>query len=174
MRLDHGGAVVEFEDEGSVGKASLGLEGVEVDGSRVGVGSVKDLMRERGVVRRDRIQVGGGKSKEKMDGGDVVGSLQTSGVIRRPGVSVGARRGGRGGLGLKGSGGGLGGLRAGAGQVFVKEGEGEGEGSVNGGDEGGEGKEGEGEGDGKAEEEAEKPKAKSNADFKALFLKEKH
>ncbi|MCJ1247686.1 Splicing factor [Trapelia coarctata] len=171
MRLDHGGAVVEFEDEASVGKASLGLEGVELDGGTVGVGSVKDLMREKGVVRRDRIEVGGGKSKEKLDGGEGVGRLLTSGVVRRPGVGGGARRGGRGGLGLKGSGGGLGGLRAGAGQAFVKEGEGRANGD--GEDAGHEGEAGEG-GKGAVEVDTETEKPKRNADFKAMFLKEKH
>lgn len=173
LRPEHGGAVVEFEDEGSVGKASLGVEGVEVDGSVVQVRNVRELMRERGVVRKGRIEVG---KKAEGKGGEGVGRLPMSGVVRRPGVAVGGgRRGGKGGLGLKGSGGGLSGVRATTAGAST--------GTTNGGKSAEdpaapEAMEVDAAGKAHAENEAgagkEKPKPKSNADFKALFLKEAH
>ncbi|MCJ1435426.1 Splicing factor [Xylographa pallens] len=106
MRLDHQGAIVEFADVSTVGKAALGLEGAEIaEGRRITVGSIAELMKEKGEVRRDRLPVG----PPKKDGETKV--IQSSGVIRRP-VQTTGRRGGRGGLGLKKSGGGLGGPRA--------------------------------------------------------------
>lgn len=175
LRPEHGGAVVEFEDEGSVGKASLGVEGVEVDGSVVKVGNVRELMRERGVVRRGRIEVG---KKAEGKGGEGLGRLPMSGVVRRPGAGVGGgRRGGKGGLGLKGSGGWLSSARATT--------AGAGTGTTNGGENAEdaaaaapEAMEVDAAGKAHAENEGgvgkEKPKPKSNADFKALFLKEAH
>ncbi|MCJ1471572.1 Splicing factor [Lambiella insularis] len=146
MHLNHQGAIIEYADVASVGKAALALEGAEIaPGRKVSVGTVAELMREKGEVRSDRIVVGGGTRE-----GDK--GLLTSGVIRRPGQQ--GRRWGRGGLGLKRSGVGLGGARAGDGEA---------------------GKEAEGVKSGETEAEAsggeEKVKAKSNADFKAMFLK---
>ncbi|MCJ1319728.1 Splicing factor [Xylographa vitiligo] len=152
MRLDHQGAIVEFADVSTVGKAALGLEGVEiVEGRRITVGSIAELMKEKGEVRRDRLPVG----QPKKDGETKV--LQSSGVIRRP-VQTTGRRGGRGGLGLKKSGGGLGGPRA--------TGDGTTTAPMTNGDAGPAT-----DGDTVMGASAETGKVKSNADFKAMFLK---
>lgn len=43
----HGGAIVEFADVASVGKASLALEGMEMDGRKIRVGTVAELKKEK-------------------------------------------------------------------------------------------------------------------------------
>ncbi|KAL6721456.1 Splicing factor [Lecanora helva] len=120
LRLDHQGVLVEYKDEGSAGKASLGLEGQEIaPGRQIGVGTVDDLKRQKGEHRSDRIVVGAAKKDAT--------KLQGPTLVRRPN-QPGARRGGKGGLGFKRSGVGLSGDRA------MKDGEG-GEAAVNGEDE---------------------------------------
>ena len=153
MRLDHQGAIVEFADVSTVGKAALGLEGAEIaEGRRITVGSIAELMKEKGEVRRDRLPAG----PPKKDGETKV--IQSSGVIRRP-VQTTGRRGGRGGLGLKKSGGGLGGPRA--------AGDGTTAAPTTNGDAGPAA-----DGDTVMGASAETTgKVKSNADFKAMFLK---
>ncbi|MCJ1381882.1 Splicing factor [Xylographa soralifera] len=152
MRLDHQGAIVEFADVSAVGRAALGLEGVEIaEGRRITVGSVAELMKEKGEVRRDRLPVG----QPKKDGETKV--IQSSGVIRRP-VQTTGRRDGRGGLGLKKSGGGLGGPRAaGDGGTTAPATNGDAGPATD--------------GDTVMGATAETGKVKSNADFKAMFLK---
>ncbi|KAI5805854.1 hypothetical protein EDC01DRAFT_715678 [Geopyxis carbonaria] len=45
LRPDHQGAVVEYESVADAGKASLKLDGHEVDGHKIEIGSYKDLMK---------------------------------------------------------------------------------------------------------------------------------
>ncbi|KAI9817046.1 MAG: Splicing factor [Thelocarpon impressellum] len=143
LRHDHQGAIVEFADTADAGKAALGVEGVEIaPGRKIGVGTVREMMAHKAEVRSDRIQPGGPK---KAAGG----LLQQSGPIRRP-DQAGARRGGKGGLGLKRGGGGLGGGRARAGESSTVAAEAPADSAASSG--AGEGK-------------------KSNADFRALFAK---
>ena len=153
MRLDHQGAIIEFADVATVGKAALGLEGAEIaEGRRITVGSVAELMKEKGEVRRDRLPVGQPKKEAETK------PIQSSGVIRRP-VQTAGRRGGKGGLGLKKSGGGLGGPRAAGDGTATTTPTTNGEaGSA-------------ADGDVVMGATAETGKAKSNADFKAMFLK---
>ena len=177
LRPDHAGAIAEFEDEANIGKASLGVDGLEIDGRRIRVGTVGELMRER-EERKVQDKVSSRKSGDKgwgPDGKD--GKDLGSGVVRRP--LQGGRRGGKGGLGLKGSGGGLGGPRA---RPAVATGaDSAGTNSTNGvaiteTDGGGEAKQ-DAKTDGGRHElaetntNAESSKAKTNADFKAIFLK---
>lgn len=139
-----------------MGKASLGLDGYEIAvGRALRIGTVAEMMKEKAEWRSDKITTTrtsagiGDREKDR----HVAQSLHVGSVIRRPGAQSG-RRGGKGGLGLKHSGGGLGGLRAmGSGgtegrndtaEVSVKDDKGGGEGVMG--------------------------KAKSNADFKAMFL----
>lgn len=138
LRPDHQGAVIEFVDTASAGKAGLALDGYEIEGGRkLRVGTVQELMQEKAEVKSDKI--GAPKKKDA--------PLQPAMPIRRPN-QPGAKRGGRGGLGFKRGGVGLGGSGAtsGSGQKATPNGHGEG-----------------------TTAEA----AKSNADFKAMFLKEK-
>ena len=136
LRLDHQGVILEYKDVASVGKASLGLEGHEIAPERyIRVGNVYEMKQQKGEHRSDKIAVGAGKKEAT--------KLQGPGPIRRPN-QPGARRGGKGGLGVKRGGVGLSGDRA------TNDGDGD--------------REGKGEG---AEKDG---KVKSNADFKAMFL----
>ncbi|KAG4440532.1 hypothetical protein IFR05_004002 [Cadophora sp. M221] len=90
LRPDHQGAIVEYADAASAGKAALALENLEiVPGRRLRTGGLKDLFAEKDEIRTDRIQVGQGKKP-------AAGFMQQpSAPLRRPGA------GGRGGLGQK-------------------------------------------------------------------------
>ena len=153
---------MEFADVASAGKAALGIEGLEiVPGRKVGVGSVKELFEMEPEKKVDRIVVGKGKAKAK--GEEAEKRLLQTSVVRRPALGGGGRRGGKGGLGSRGMGVGLSGSRAkapGKSEDKVEKVERdaglEGEAGVMDGVEvGGRGEVG----------------AKSNADFKAMFLK---
>ncbi|EKD12956.1 uncharacterized protein L3040_005815 [Drepanopeziza brunnea f. sp. 'multigermtubi'] len=90
LRLDHQGAIIEYTDAASVGKAALALENHEiVPGRKLRTGGLKDLFAEKEETRSDRIQVGQAKMP-------AAGFMQPAASVRRP---VGP--GGRGGLGQK-------------------------------------------------------------------------
>ena len=90
LRLNHGGAIIEYADASSAGKAALALEGFEIaPGRKVLIGSVAELKKEEGEFRSDKIA-----DRSKV--------LMGSAVVRRPGLGMGTgKRGGRGGLGVK-------------------------------------------------------------------------
>ena len=143
LRPNHQGAIIEYKDEASVGKASLALEGHEIaPGRKLRIGTVSELKQQKAEYHSERIPIGAATKITNAQ-------LQGSAHIRRPG-QPGARRGGKGGLGMKRGGVGLSGSRA----------------TKNNGEEKGVELDGTGEGEGE-----EKEKAKSNADFKAMFLK---
>ncbi len=150
LRPDHRGAIVEFKDVNDAGKAALGLDGHEITlGRKLSIGTVAEMLKQEPETKVDRISADGGKGKKKQaEQRQTATTLQPTGPIKRP-TQPGTRRGGRGGLGLKRGGVGLSSSRVGfnAGQD-VKDVE------MNGNTEG-------------------QVKAKSNADFKAMFLKEK-
>jgi len=158
LRPHHQGAIIEFQDVASVGKAGLALEGYEiVPGRRLAVGSVAEMMASRAERRDDRIE-GAGANKGKKQPEDAAKSaslVMGGGVVRRPGQQSGRM----GGLGVKRGGGGLGGARAVNGENSREK-----TASVN-GDVAVEGRENGEDGVGE-----EKPAAKSNADFKNMFL----
>ena len=141
LRPNHQGAIIEYKNENSVGKASLALEGHEIAPERrIRTGTVSELNQQKAEHHSDRITVGAAAKKTTS------AQLQGPAQIRRPG-HLGTRRGGKGGLGIKNGGVGLSGSRA--------TNDGEGKDAEKEGTEGGEGK----------------GKAKSNAEFKAMFLK---
>ncbi|KAI9813248.1 MAG: Splicing factor [Pycnora praestabilis] len=110
MRHDHQGAIVEFTEISSAGKAALGMDGHEIlPGRKLAVGTVAQMLKQGDEKRTDRITVG--KKEVKADIQTKSSSFQPSAAIRRPN-QPGARRGGRGGLGIKHGGVGLGGPRA--------------------------------------------------------------
>ncbi|KAI9800664.1 MAG: hypothetical protein M1825_003986 [Sarcosagium campestre] len=114
LRPDHKGAIVEFTETSAAGRASLGLDGHEIaPGRYLGVGTVKEMLGQKAEYRKDRLDAP--RSERKRDGKDAKPppglAMFQSGPIRRP-TQIGARRGGRGGLGAKRGGGGLGGPRA--------------------------------------------------------------
>jgi squamous cell carcinoma antigen recognized by T-cells 3 len=89
LRPDHQGAIVEYADTMSAGRAALGLENYDITpGRRLRTGGTNDLFREKGEVKIDRVQIGPGK---KPPGN----YIKPSAPVRRPGG------GGRGGLGTK-------------------------------------------------------------------------
>jgi RNA recognition motif-containing protein len=47
LRTDHGGAIAEYVDESSVGKAELDLDGKELDGNVIRTGTVDELLKAR-------------------------------------------------------------------------------------------------------------------------------
>lgn len=142
LRPNHQGAIIEYKNEASVGKASLALEGHEIAPERkLHVGTVSEMNQQKAEYRSDRITVGAAAKTTNAQ-------LQGPAPIRRPG-QPGTRRGGKGGLGIKRGGVGLSGSRA------TNDSEGK-DVEMNGT---------------KEDEEKEKGKAKSNADFKAMFLK---
>lgn len=104
LRPDHQGAIVEFVDVNDAGKASLALEGVEVEaGRKIRVGNVGEMLKMAPETRMDRIVVGGGAQKGDLTdkSGPSKTSLQPTAFIRRPGnAGAGPGRGRRGGLGF--------------------------------------------------------------------------
>ncbi len=138
LRPDHQGAILEYREVASAGKAALGLEAQEIaPGRNIKTGNVAEMKQLKAEHRTDRIVVGSGKPSA---------ALQPAAPIRRPN-QPGARRGGKGGLGIKRGGVGLSGDRA---KPYGEDGDGSGEMH------------------GDAEGES---KAKSNAEFKAMFIK---
>ncbi len=138
LRPDHQGAILEYKDIASAGKAALGLEGQEIaPGRNIRTGSAAEMKQLKAEHRIDRIVVGSGKPSA---------ALQPAAPIRRP-YQSGARRGGKGGLGVKRAGVGLSGDRAKPHGKDVDESE------VMDGD------------------AAKNGKAKSNSEFKAMFIK---
>lgn len=94
LRPDHGGAIVEFKDVASAGKANLGLEGKEiVAGRTLHIGTVNEMKQQKGDYRNDKI----GVQDEQTSAGPI---LHGPMPVRRP-TAQGAKRGGRGGLGVK-------------------------------------------------------------------------
>ena len=142
LRPDHQGATIEYKEQASVGKAALGLERHEVvPGRPISTGTLGELNKH--------------KPERKIDGkliesGKPSAPLQPTAPIRRPN-QPGARRGGKGGLGMKRGGVGLSGERAksdGAGKDVNMNMDTNGD----------------------VQPAEEKGKARSNADFKAMFL----
>jgi RNA recognition motif-containing protein len=89
LRPDHQGAIIEYADAASAGKAALALENHEIaPGRKLRTGGLKDLFSEKDEIKADRIQIGQGKKA-------VSGFMQQAAPIRRPGAA------GRGGLGQK-------------------------------------------------------------------------
>lgn len=118
LRPDHQGAILEYVDAASAGKAGLALDGHEIEsGRKLRVGTVAELFREKAEMKSDKI--GAPKKKDA--------PLQAAMPIRRP-HQPGGRRGGKGGLGSKRGGVGFSGSRAtidGSGREVAPNGEGE-------------------------------------------------
>jgi len=143
MRHDHQGAIVEFKEVNSAGKASLGVEGHEIaPGRKIRVGSVAEMKDQKAEWRSDKIS-----STTKAKEHEAAKTLQAGAPIRRPGGRPGGRRGG---LGTKRGGYGLGFVQkpAESGLKPKTDGKDNGESNVAEGP----------------------PKAKSNADFRSMLL----
>ncbi len=127
LRPNHQGAIIEYKNEASVGKASLALEGHEIAPERrIRIGTVSEMNQQKAEYHSDRIPVSTAAKSTNVQ-------LQGPVPVRRPG-QLGMRRGGKGGLGIKRGGVGLSGPRAtndGEGKdARMNETEGEGKGKV--------------------------------------------
>jgi len=88
----HQGAIIEYADSQTAGRAELGLNNYEISpGRMLRTGNLKDLFGEKEEIKTDRIQVGGGGKKKTQ----LASFIQPTAPIRRPGP------GGKGGLGQK-------------------------------------------------------------------------
>lgn len=54
---EHGGAIIEFEDETTAGKAQLALDSTQLEGHTLRVGAVPQLFKEKSGVRIDRVDI---------------------------------------------------------------------------------------------------------------------
>lgn len=100
VRADHAGAIVEFAEESSVGKASLGLDGIEFEGSVIRAGKVSDLLKQKPFQRELRMDQKKREAPKKATNANPFANA----MIRRPGEQrrgAGRGRGGRGGLGAQ-------------------------------------------------------------------------
>ncbi|KAL7270267.1 Splicing factor [Rhizina undulata] len=61
LRPDHAGAIVEYENVNDAGKASLAMDGTEVAGKRIKIGSLPELMLQRPEKKETKGFVKGGK-----------------------------------------------------------------------------------------------------------------
>lgn len=97
LRPDHGGAIVEFTEEKTVGLASLQLDGQELDGLKIKIGTVEELLASKpihkGVSKAVQPKKPGETTKEKAN-------PFGSGITRRPRV-IGSQAGRKAGLGSK-------------------------------------------------------------------------
>ncbi|KAI9712201.1 MAG: hypothetical protein M1812_006935 [Candelaria pacifica] len=152
LRPDHQGAIIEFSDAKTAGTASLGLEGKEIiPGRAIHTGTVSEMMKQAAERKIDRITVG--KENKSVNRDSAAKLLSGSMPVKRPN-QPGAKRGGRGGLGV---------VRGGVGLRGPRGTDAAG-GTGNGNDE----KTMDGETIDLNDEVGKKPK--SNSDFKALFL----
>ncbi|KAI1389277.1 uncharacterized protein F4822DRAFT_195372 [Hypoxylon trugodes] len=94
LRPDHQGAIIEFADAATVGRAALGLEGYEiVPGRKVRTGTVRDLLQERSEKREDKIITGKRKAANHKGGSKEGRFMPPPQNIRRPVAGRGPKRG---------------------------------------------------------------------------------
>lgn len=144
LRPNHQGAIIEFKEVASVGKAALGLEGHEITpGRHIKTGTVAQLLKEKAEKKSDRQTTVAKKPQ----------AFQGALPVRRPG-QPGPRRGGKGGLGVKGAGVGLSRTRV-SNEDHTDSPDGQGSGNTN----------------GTGTSTSTSTGTKSNADFRNLLLK---
>ena len=103
LHPQHGGAVVEFADAATAGKASLVINSTEIEGGKkLRVGTVGQLFKEKAEKRIDRIDLPHQQLQKKQDGAKASKKVKTAAElmpppppIRRPPVlgKAGAKRG---------------------------------------------------------------------------------
>lgn len=98
LRPDHGGAILEFLDAATAGKAQMSLDGIDFEGRKLKTGSVSALFHEKGETTIDRVDIklsapasSASKSKSKATNAMM---LPPSMIARRPVLgSKGQKRG---------------------------------------------------------------------------------
>ncbi|KAH8887799.1 hypothetical protein GQ53DRAFT_268853 [Thozetella sp. PMI_491] len=101
LHPSHGGAVIEFADANTAGKAALAIEGMEVEsGRKLRTGTVAEIFKQKGEHRVDRVdQPVKENSKDKAK--DTARALMPPPpTVRRPVLGGSGGRGGRRGLGF--------------------------------------------------------------------------
>ncbi|KAI1442630.1 hypothetical protein F5Y02DRAFT_242955 [Annulohypoxylon stygium] len=99
LRPDHQGAIVEFKDAATAGRAALGLEGYEiVPGRGIHTGSVDELFKQTSEKREDKIVTGKGKLANHKGGSKEPSFMSPIQTVRRP--VPGGRGGPKRGLGF--------------------------------------------------------------------------
>lgn len=102
----HGGAVVEFVDAATAGKAALAIEGQEIEeGKKLRVGTVAELFKTRGESKADGADKSAGGAKAKETAGKAATAralMPPPPTMRRNPVVLGGR-GGKRGLGFVGA-----------------------------------------------------------------------
>ncbi|ROV99597.1 hypothetical protein VPNG_07753 [Cytospora leucostoma] len=100
LRPDHGGAILEFTDAATAGKAQLSLDGIDFEGRKLKTGSVSALFHEKGETTIDRVDVkhvatassASVKNKSKATSATLMPPPST--IVRRPVLgSKGQKRG---------------------------------------------------------------------------------
>jgi RNA recognition motif-containing protein len=93
LRPDHAGAIVEFADVSSVGKAQMALQDFELEEKKISVGTVPELMKQAPEDKQEKPKPKPKKGEKKTFGAPVARPAQG-------GASVRGRGGRRGGLGF--------------------------------------------------------------------------
>lgn len=100
LRPDHQGAIIEYREIASAGKAALGIDGHEITpGRKLEVGNVKEMLQQPEEKKTDRLYANGSKTKDS-----AAITLQLGALIRRP-TQPTIRRGRKLGLGARREGG---------------------------------------------------------------------
>lgn len=94
LRPDHQGAIVEYETVADAGRATLAIDGTELAGRRITIGSLPDLMRQAPEVKQTK-----GFASKKDEKKTFFANPR---AVSRPGTAVGGQRR-RTGLGFSGS-----------------------------------------------------------------------
>jgi len=102
FRPDHAGAIVEYAEEKSVGKAEFGLAGYELEGHKIRTGSVYELKQQKPIMRTTKLadQLVEKKKEEKKNH-DSAGTASSFGGLAPRQAQNARGTGRRGGLGFK-------------------------------------------------------------------------
>jgi squamous cell carcinoma antigen recognized by T-cells 3 len=102
LRTDHAGAIIEYAEESSVGKAEFGLASYELDGQKIRLGTVPELLQQKPFVRTLKLadQLAEKKKEEKKKKSqEAAGSF--GGLAPRQTQAATRGSGRRGGLGFR-------------------------------------------------------------------------
>lgn len=102
LRTDHAGAIIEYVEENSVGKAEFGLASKELDGQQIRLGTVPELLQQKPFVRSLKLadQLAEKKKEEKKKSQEAAGG-SLGGFAPRQTQATNRGSGRRGGLGFK-------------------------------------------------------------------------
>jgi RNA recognition motif-containing protein len=101
LRTDHAGAIIEYAEESSVGKAEFGLASYELDGHMIRLGTVTELLQQKPFVRLSKLadQLAEKKKEERKKNEEATAPF--GGFVPRHTQAATRGTGRRGGLGFK-------------------------------------------------------------------------